>query len=93
MLVEKRTWREIREAGWSETLYSGLYVKIAGREVLVTKLSHGLRTIVIRNPSQYKFGSETEIVEISYEYFHAIGVALEADESFQKWEFEHQSVV
>jgi len=61
MAIEKRQWRELRDDGWSKTLYEGLCFTDLG--LLVSELSHGLRVIELKDPSKYMFISKVPISE------------------------------
>lgn len=85
MNATKRTWRERRGNGLSETQYSGLelYLGDFAGFVIVTKLSHGLRVIDANKRTDFVFeGSETE-VNITPTFYNAVLKAFEADMEFQ----------
>lgn len=84
MKAEKRTWRERRGTGWSETQYRGLYLHIGLQELLISKLSHGLRVIEVKTPGHYQFDQiPGRLVELSEAFVDEILYALAADQRFQ----------
>ena len=85
LTAEKRSWKESRGDEWSKTLYSGLYLVIKERPVLVSKLSHGLRVIPIVDPGKYRFveGEGCGQVPVSNSFMLEVMFALEADFKFQ----------
>ena len=94
MQVEKREWKEKRGDGWSETDYAGLLVKIDGKNYLISKLSHGLRVIPMKEDGYYKWtGSPNEKVEVSEEFMRKAMLALQADMAFQSCLPEYLSVM
>ncbi len=78
-------WSEWRGDTWSKTNYTGLYFLIKEWPVLVSRLSHGLRVIPIKNQKDYLFGSILPaIVEVPDSFIQEVETALEADVKFQK---------
>lgn len=94
MQVEKREWKEKRGNGWSETDYSGLLVNIDGKDYLISKLSHGLRVIPMKEVSYYLFkDASNKKVEVSEGFMRKAVLALEADVAFQSCLPEYLNVL
>jgi hypothetical protein len=84
MRAERRTWKEKRVGGKSETTYRGLYIELDWQVLLVSKLSHGLRVIEVQNMDDYYFERESSEVELSTTFWEAIVKAFRVDQEFQK---------
>ena len=84
--AKKRTWRERREAGLSETHYSGLELYLGDFDgfVLVAKLSHGLRAIDANDRDYFIFDEKENVeVEISVDFYNDVVRMVEVDMHFQ----------
>lgn len=81
--MEIVTWKEDRDGEWSNTTYSGLRTEIDGREVLISKLSHGWRVFPIVDRKKYNFLFTEKITEIPFGLFTQVRLALKADTEFQ----------
>ncbi len=86
MKATKRTWKERRGNGLSETQYSGLelYLGDFAGFVIVTKLSHGLRVIDANDRTKFVPEMHGDEVEIPQSFYNAVLKAFEADLEFQK---------
>lgn len=82
--AEKVSWKESRADGLSGTTYSGLRLELDQGPVLVSKLSHGLRVLLILDPEKYHFIGEASLVEVSNALVVETTLALKADLRFQK---------
>ncbi|SRR5258708_4557555 len=86
-------WREKRGDGWSDTIYSGLFLEINGKPMLISKLSHGLRVLPRKGDSYYSFEGGPINVEISESFIDAAKVAFEANVEFQKRLDEYEQAI
>jgi hypothetical protein len=84
--TELRRWRERRGKEWGQTEYQGLLLEgpVDMPLLLVSKLSHGLRVIEMKNPGNYRFEEGVVLVEVSAEFLREVFAALEADRRFQQ---------
>ena len=84
--AKKRTWRERRGTGLSETIYSGLEIYLDDFDgfLLVTQLSHGLRVLDANDRDKFVF-NEKECVEvaISVYFYNEVVRMFEADMNLQ----------
>lgn len=91
--VDLVSWREKRGEGLSETLYLGLRLMIEGRPVVVTKLSHGLRVLLIKDHTKYCFEGSSRQIKISENLAEEAGLMLEVDERFQQQLPEYEAIM
>ena len=92
--AQKCSWTERRGETWGTTVYYGLRIQTERGNMLVAKLSHGLRVLPLDDPSKYNFiGSPIIGADVSEEFISEALKALDADKAFQTQLIEYEQVI
>lgn len=79
-------WRERRgETKLSDTLYEGILTETPdGQRMLISELSHGLRTFAYKGPEHYAVEYADDPKDLPDDFYRAAFTFYEANQAFQE---------